>query len=571
MKTTLRKRDRAAGRQALRSRLGAALVVALLPAVTAAQQTTRASVDSSGAQGDDASDFAVISADGRYVLLVSDASNLVVNDGNGTEDVFVRDRATGVTECVSVDPAGIPGNAASGGQPDLFSISADGRFVSFVSAATNLVSGLTTTSSQIFVRDRVAGTTELASVDSTGVEGNSFSGSSSISGDGRYVAFDSNSSNLVAGDTNQTDDVFVRDRTMATTERVSIDSSGNESVGGGYWPTISADGGVVTFTSAASDLVPNDRNHTEDAFVHDRQTGATERVSIDSGGIEGNGDTVAGWLSADGQIAVFVSLASNLVSGDTNGKWDIFVRDRTAGVTERVSVDSSGGEGNGASIAPTISADGNMVAFISDAPNLVPGDANGVVDGFVHDRSSGITTRWSTDSSGAEGNGGCWSIIVSADGRAAAFSSQATNLVSGDTNGFTDVFVRDDRIANWTNYGSGFPGTNGVPSLTSNSNPVIGTTMSIDVDNSWQQPTAGLLFAGVQRADIHSSWGGDLLVAPILTVPISFSYGHDQFDWSIPLDFALLGVVIDLQAIEADPGAVKAVSFTPGLELVVGL
>jgi hypothetical protein len=149
--------------------------------------------------------------------------------------------------------------------------------------------------------------------------------------------------------------------------------------------------------------------------------------------------------------------------------------------------------------------------------------------------------------------------------------SDATNLVSGDTNGFSDVFVRDERVASWSNYGAGFPGTNGIPSFTSNANPIAGTTITLTLENSLQQPTAGVLFAGLDRATIHSSWGGDLLVSPMLTVPITFSYGRDQFDWSIAFDASLLGVTVDLQAIEADPGAAKGVAFTPGLELTVGL
>jgi hypothetical protein len=275
-------------------------------------------------------------------------------------------------------------------------------------------------------------------------------------------------------------------------------------------------------------------------------------------------------MSDDGRFICFASTASNLVPNDNNGTWDVFVHDRSTGSTERASVDSSGAEGNGSSIFASISSDGQVVAFDSDAPNLVAGDTNGFSDAFVRDRSTGSTRRISVDSSGAEGDYGAEYPVMTADGKTVVFESWATNLVANDTNGFGDVFVRDEHIATWSNYGSGFPGTHGIPSFTSSANPVIGTTITLSLENSFQQPTAGILFAGLQRADIHSSWGGDLLVAPILTVAITFSFGFDQLDWSIPNDLALPGLAVELQAIEADPGAAKGVSFSAGLELVLG-
>jgi hypothetical protein len=264
------------------------------------------------------------------------------------------------------------------------------------------------------------------------------------------------------------------------------------------------------------------------------------------------------------------SFASNLVSNDTNGTLDVFIRDRTSGVMERVSVDSTGGQSNGFSDGATISADGSIVAFYSEASNLVSGDTNGVSDVFVHDRASGITTRRSVDSSGAEANGESYGIVISADGQVVSFSSSATNLVGNDTNGFMDAFVRDERMASWSNYGSGFPGTTGVPALTASANPVLGATITVDLANSYGQPTLGLFVVGYARASIPTRFGGDLLVAPVLIVPITFSYGSDSFGGTIPGDFKWCGFTIDLQGIEADPGAVAGVSFSQGLELTIG-
>src|SRR5207245_298074 len=206
---------------------------------------------------------------------------------------------------------------------------------------------------------------------------------------------------------------------------------------------LSADGRFVAFTSVATNLVAGDANGVSDVFVHDRQAGTTERVSVDSAGSEGNGASTGVALSADGRFVAFTSVATNLVAGDTNGAADVFVHDRQTGTTERGSVDSAGSEGNGASTGVALSADGRFVAFTSAATNLVAGDTNGVTDVFVHDRQTGTTERVSVDSAGIEGNGASAGVALSADGRFVAFTSVATNLVAGDTNGAADVFVHD--------------------------------------------------------------------------------------------------------------------------------
>ncbi|NOT31934.1 MAG: hypothetical protein HOP15_15925, partial [Planctomycetes bacterium] len=187
-----------------------------------------------------------------------------------------------VTRRVSVSTGGAQAN----GESVIPSISADGRYVAFVSSASNLVAGDTNATDDVFVRDRLVGATERVSIDSLGVESNSYCMWPSISADGRYAAFVSSASNLVAGDTNATDDVFVRDRWSGTTERVSVDSLGMEANGYCMWPSISADGRYAAFVSSASNLVVGDTNATDDVFVHDRWTGATERVSVDSGGAQ---------------------------------------------------------------------------------------------------------------------------------------------------------------------------------------------------------------------------------------------------------------------------------------------
>ena len=543
---------------------------AALGAAAIAQETTRVSVDSSGAEGDLGSSALFIAANGLQVAFQSDATNLVAADTNHFGDVFVHDRTTGTTERVSVDSSGLQANGFSYAT----SISGDGRIVAFTSDATNLVGGDLNHAFDAFLHDRSSGSTERISVGASGQEGNDSSGWGSLAANGSALAFTSLASNLVAGDGNSAWDVFVRDRAAGTTTRVSVDSSGVEGNGPSLLGTLSADGNVVAFESEASNLIAIDNNGMRDIFVHDRTTGVTERVSVDSTGTEGDADSgeFAPALSTDGQIVAFASRATNLVANDTNGFQDVFVHDRATGITERISVDSAGAEGDDDSGYPSLSSDGRLVAFHSRASDLVAGDTNGTTDIFVHDRATGVTQRVSVDSSGAEADSFSGGPSLTADGSLVAFYSAASNLVANDANGASDDFVHQLcwTAAAWSNYGAGFPGTNGIPSLTSQQNPAFGASVTINVSNSYGKPTGGLLFAGFQRTSLHSGFGGDLLVVPALTLFITFSYGGDTFAGTIPNDYQLCGVAVDLQVIEADPGAAKGVSFTPGLELVVG-
>jgi tricorn protease-like protein len=405
-----------------------------------AAETTLVSVDSAGTQGNGHCYSLSLSADGRYVAFQSAASNLVPGDTNNYTDIFVHDRQTGDTARVSVSSSGAQGNSES----EWPSISADGRYVAFDSPASNLVTG-DTGYYDVFVHDRQTGQTARVSVSSGGAQGNRDSGWPSISADGRYVAFRSAASNLVTGDTNNRYDIFVHDRQTGQTSRVSMDSAGTQGNHDSGWPSISADGRYVAFQSYASNLVPGDTNNASDVFVHDRQTGQTSRVSMDSAGTQGNNESLYLAISADGRFVAFQSYASNLVPGDTNNAPDVFVHDRQTGQTTRASVSSSGAQGNSGSDWPSISADGRFVAFLSYASNLVPGDTNDVRDIFVHDRQTGQTTRASVSSSGDQGNSESNSPSISADGRSVAFQSAASNLVPGDTNGYQDIFVYDSQ------------------------------------------------------------------------------------------------------------------------------
>jgi hypothetical protein len=561
--------------RAVGAALSASLAIEAAPAIATAQETGRASVDSTGVEGNGDSgaiDASSLSADGQVVAFDSVATNLVAGDTNGVSDLFVHDRTSGRTERVSVASNGTQANDGS----DFPSLSADGRCVAFESFATNLVAGDVNGFSDVFVRDRTAGTTERVSVSSAGVEGDGDSYSPAISADGRIVVFQSYATNLVVGDTNGSADVFVHDRVTGVTDRVSVDSAGlqSDSGSGGGGMRCSADGRFVAFDSDATNLVAGDVNGLDDVFVHDRLTGITERVSVDSAGAEA--DSYSFWpsLSADGSIVAFFSHASNLVAGDTNGAADVFVHDRSTGATTRVSVDSAGAEANSDSGASgtSLSSNGRYVAFDSHATNLVANDVNGWPDLFVHDRATGVTTLASVDSAGVQGDDNSFYPALAGDGVSVAFLSDATNLVASDTNGAADVFVHDlcATVASWSNYGAGFPGTSGVPSFTAQSNPVLNQSLALDLANSRGAATLAVLFVGFTRTKIHSGWGGDLLVAPVLTLVISLPAGGLTLTGQIPDDESLCGIAVDLQAIESDPGAAKGVSFTPGLELVIG-
>lgn len=394
------------------------------------------------------------------------------------------------TERLSLSSTGQEGSDASFAP----SVSADGRLIAFLSLASNLVADDTNGIRDIFVRDRDAGVTSRVNVSSLGAEANDDSGEPAISGDGRYVAFTSRASNLVSNDTNGTWDVFVHDRATGVTARVSVSTTGAQGNAFSMGPSLSHDGRYVCFMSLASNLVPGDTNGVKDIFVHDRLSGVTERVSVTSGGEEANGQTTIGTISPDGRYVAMISYASNLVPGDTNGFSDAFLHDRLTGIMlrvsaghgwtrnvdvslagrvvafesdasdlvaddtngssdvfvwdgssgdiERVSVSDEGSESNGPSAVPSLSADGRLVAFWSSATNVVPGDTNGEMDVFVRDRLVGSTRRVSVADSGEQANGPSLGPCCSADGSMVAFQSTATNLVEDDTNGLSDVFAR---------------------------------------------------------------------------------------------------------------------------------
>lgn len=391
-------------------------------------------------QGNGASRNISLSANGNYMAFESLATNLVSStslggeDTNNESDIFVYDIALCETERISLSSAQVQADSDSYAP----SISNDGRYVAFSSDATNLVADDTNGFRDIFVFDRTSGTTVRASLSSMNEQGFENSNMPEIAGDGLAVAFRSSSHELVLDDTNSADDMFVRDLLNGSTTRVSVATGGgqgNAPVAGR--PSISDSGRYVAFSSFANNLVSSDGNSHYDVFRHDRQTGTTIRISVSSSGTGGNFHSFLPSISRYGEFIAFTSEATNLVSGDTNNVSDIFLRDVATGTTSRVSLAVGGGQANNASAAPSISMFGDIIAFSSLASNLVVGDTNGIEDVFVFDSNSGQTVR---RHAAIQPNQISLAPNLASYGLWVGFESDASNLVTNDTNGLRDVF-----------------------------------------------------------------------------------------------------------------------------------
>lgn len=318
-----------------------------------------------------------ISGSGQFVTFSSNAENLVANDGNAMPDVFIHDRHRGVTELISVNLSGRSGNDYSSTP----AVSADGRFVVFQSWADNLVKSDTNDSVDIFIRDRQTGVTEIVSVtdnEQQGTDWHDYGFSSvAVSDDGRYVAFSYESLPVAGRPIGSEPGIYLRDRQERTTRFIAT----------GEYPALSASGRFLVFISPAA-LIAEDRNGSNDVYVYDQENGSKKRISISSSGAEVAEQYMYSPpdISANGRYVVFESDASNLVEGDQNGTSDIFLRDRNTGTTVLVSQAQDGGSGSGESHHPVIADNGSAVAFTSHADNLVSGDSNEQIDVFVFNR-----------------------------------------------------------------------------------------------------------------------------------------------------------------------------------------
>lgn len=414
--------------------------------------TRRVSVGAAGGEANRESENPDVTPDGRYVVFQSAAANLVPGDTNGKIDIFRKDLLSGAIVLVSVNDLGEPGDGDSTNP----SISADGTRVAFESVSLNLSPGGTDVDDlpDIYVRDLGAATTVHVSQAEGGgpafVTDGSFS--PSISGDGRYVVFASDAEDIVSLPPNPGDtQVYRYDLDLLEAVMVSVSSAGDAGAGLSSFPSVSFDGRHVAFESTANDLVAGDAAPT-DVFVRDLQAGTTERISVEhpsdpdglADGANANGGSQTPRITPDGRFVAFASAASDLVPGDANGQADVFLFDRQApGSMTRVSVSIGGGGASKACSNPAVSADGRFVAFLSEASNLVAGDLNGVLDHFLRDVALGATYRVSVRTGGAESTASSKGRpALTADGRHVLFTSDGPDLVVGDANGLSDVFLR---------------------------------------------------------------------------------------------------------------------------------
>ncbi|MBC7879642.1 MAG: PD40 domain-containing protein [Anaerolineales bacterium] len=390
------------------------LPASVFPVYAAPGDLTRVSVDSTGVEANGNSRHSQISGDGRFVVFDSFATNLPGETGG----LFLKDIQTSAIIRVGVD-----GEDAS--------ISNDGRFIAFESFASNEVSGDTNGVSDVFVYDRQSGVTTRVSVDSSGAQSNAKSVNPVISGDGRFVAFESDATNLVANDTNGVTDIYVRDNQAGITERISLTSDGAGANAISFNASISGDGSVVVFSSNATNLDGNDTNNKTDIFSRTRSNGQTLRVSVNSSGIGADQGATDASISADGRYVSFSSVSENLLSQVGLGFEHAFVRDRQTGITTLVSAYSDGSQMIGDSFGSFVSADGRYVAFEFDER----GDGLPWVDVTIHDRQTGVTKAAPNGHSNS-----AFDPSLSADGRYLAYWTDAP-LVAGDTNATNDIFL----------------------------------------------------------------------------------------------------------------------------------
>jgi Tol biopolymer transport system component len=420
----------------------AALTVALPAAAVEPGPTQIVSVSELGVPGDEESYPYDLSADGRFIAFGSAASTLAPGDTNGTRDVFVRDLSHGTVERVSVGEAGaqLPGN--SGGA----SMSADGRLVVFTHTQLVETPSGSRLEETVYLHDRVQGASRQVVATTPAGAPAPFT-VHDLSGNGRFLAV-TTAHPLVRGDDNGDSDVY---RLELATGRARLVTTGRRDPGHRQcrFASISHSGRFVTFEFPAR-LVRRDRLNARDIYVRDLDTRRLELVTLSSSGVQANRGSMGPSISAGGRYVVFSSAATNLVRKDTNDDWDVFLHDRKQDTTERVSVNGLGRQGNGQSQGPgfwfeaaSVSRDGRYVAFGSFATSLDPSTDNGVRRNvFVRDREERSTRALSVAPDGSGANDDSGGVMVSDDGSAATFWSDATNLTDGDANGFADAFLR---------------------------------------------------------------------------------------------------------------------------------
>jgi Tol biopolymer transport system component len=417
-------------------------IVLVAPSAFASHgSNVRVTVSVDGGDPDSSANWPSVSADGRYVAFSSWADNLVPNDLHDNSDIFVRDLVTGTTRLVSV--------ASDGTQADNSSftpsISGDGDVIAFQSYADNLVPNDTEGHIDIFVHVMSSGQTMRVSQRPSGVGANDDSREPSISANGKVVSFSSVASNLVAVPVDTTGlccDIFVH--TIANgANKLGDPMLDGDGASDSFLSVLSRTGRYVAFLSWGCFLVKEIPCLDEsNVYELDMKTGVMELVSRSYSGKVGFGCGANPAISADGSVIAFISDGDNIVRHDTNQAYDVFVRDMTTGVTQRASVTSKAQQTNGGLGRIGISGDGSLVTFQSDAWNIVPDDGNTWQDIFLRDVAHGKTYRVSLSATGGDPNAYSANAAISADGSTVVFESDASNIVKPDHDLGTDIFAR---------------------------------------------------------------------------------------------------------------------------------
>jgi len=401
------------------------------------------SVNTTGDALNDESRHAKMSADGNFIVFETRATNVNPLDSDGKLEVVVHDYAKSTTDIMS---GHIPNSNDSSGTNT--GLSEDGRYVVFDSNANNLVANDTNNKKDVFLRDRKNNTIERISVSSSGVQGNGDSKDASVSADGRYVTFLSYATNLVVNDTNAKGDIFLHDRQTGITTRVSKKRDGSQNTGQCFSPSINTTGTHIVF-DAEDMLDSSDTNGKKDIYMYTISSGEIKLISVASDGTVGDGVSVTGSVSADGKFVAFSSYANNFstATGAVNLP-QIFLKNIQDNTMQCISLAPDGSEGNDRSTTASISADAKYIVFQSYATNLLnSNDANGgKVDIFLYDLEKAKMELISKSSSGQQANDTSYlsyGLSISKNGRYITFRSGATNLVADDTNGVYDAFLHD--------------------------------------------------------------------------------------------------------------------------------
>ncbi len=421
---------------------------------------------------------------------------------------------------------------ANGGQANSTSwapsVSENGLYVAFHSSANNLVLNDTNGRTDVFLKNTQTGEVTRISVDANGLESNGNSSNPSITPDGRYVVYESSATNIVPGDTDSVIDIYRYDRFTGSTWIASVSSNGSGGNAHSFSPTVSDNGVRVAFMSLATNLVGGDTNGAKDVFVHDFRLGTTERASIDTAGMQGNDDSQHPSISANGDYVAFESFATNLVNGDFNGATDCFVRDFSLDITVRESTGSLDEEGNHHSRNPVISADGRYMAFESHCSNFFPNDSV-TLDIFVKDRWTGLLERASQSSDGTRTNDDCYDAELSNDGRYVVWWSLATSLIPNDFNSKRDVFVRDrttgvtERVSVWSHGAECTTGYCVDPDISPDGQFAAFRTDGVVTSGDTN---------GFDDLFLHDRWSGDGTNSIYLQAPSTASVGSTiDFNW----------------------------------------